>query len=232
MDKELTLLICCHNHGKYLPSMLSSVFTQTLDQSRWKLLIIFDECTDDSKGYFNEGWKSQCLRWGCRPTDWLEHSYLIREKKEGLAACKNFGLKHIDTPYVAYLDADDGMFPERLERQLNFLNKYTMKQMAVCACQVWDRGEHGGLFINCFEIGQYQYHHQIEERIPYENIICHGSTMARTEAIMDVGGYSESQNILGREDWDLWQRMIIAGKKFYTLPERLYIWSMGTSTER
>ena len=231
MDKELTLLICNHNHGKYLPSMLSSVFTQTLDPSRWKLLIIFDECTDDSQGYFNEGWKSQCLRWGCRPTDWLEHSYLVREKKEGLAACKNFGLKHIDTPYVAYLDADDGMFPERLERQLDMLTVGNVS-LDVCACQAWDRDKHGGLFINCFEIGQYQYHDQIEKQIVHENVICHGSVMARKRAIMEVNGYREDQYVLGMEDWNLWQRMINCGSIFYTIPERLYIWSRGTSTER
>ena len=231
MTKDLTLLICNYNHGKYLPRMLEDVFAQTLSPDRWKIIILFDACTDGSLCIFNEAWENLCTIQG-RKWTWLEYKVLTRDKKEGLAACKNFGLKYIDTPYVAYLDADDGMFPERLERQLNFLNQYTMGQMAVCACQTWDRDEMGRLFINCFSIGQYEYHDNIERAIQSENVICHGSVMARTEAIKDVGGYSESQNVSGREDWNLWQRMINDGKKFYTIPERLYIWSMGTSVER
>ena len=56
--------------------------------------------------------------------------------------------------------------------------------------------------------------------------------MARKRAIMEVNGYREDQYVLGMEDWNLWQRMINCGSIFYTIPERLYIWSRGTSTER
>ena len=230
MTKELTLLICNHNHGKYLYRMLKDVFDQTLAPSRWKILLILDECTDGSMDYFESAWEALCNEY-ILSEDWLELNVLVREKKEGLAACKNFGLKHIDTPYVAYLDADDGMFPERLERQLDMLTVGNVS-LDVCACQAWDRDKHGGLFINCFEIGQYQYHDQIEKQIVHENVICHGSVMARKRAIMEVNGYREDQYVLGMEDWNLWQRMINCGSIFYTIPERLYIWSRGTSTER
>lgn len=231
MDKELTLMICCHNHGKYLPRMLEDVFAQTISSDRWKLLILFDACTDHSEWIFRDAWNDLCTVQG-KAKNWLECIKICKEEKKGLANAKNRVLKYVDTPYVAYLDADDGMFPERLERQLNLLKKYTMGQMDVCACQAWDRDEHGRLFINCFKIGQYEYHDNIERAIQRENVICHGSVMARIEAIRDVDGYSESKNILGREDYDLWLRMMAAGKKFYTIPERLYIWSMNTSTER
>jgi len=229
MPKELTLLVCCHNHGSFLYRMLQDVFAQTLKPDRWKLLIVFDECTDGSEQTFDDAWLDLCSIHG-KNLEWLEHKTLIREKKEGLAACKNFGIKHCDTEFIAYLDADDGMFPERLERQLDFFRH--QQRISVCACQAWDRDEHGRLFTNCFQIGQYEFHSRIAERIQYENVICHGSVMLRRQALLDVDGYREVPWVLGKEDWDLWHRMIAKDYKFYTLPERLYIWSMGTSVER
>jgi len=229
MTKELTLLICNHNHGLFLPRMLKDIFDQTLDPSRWKVLIVHDGCYDGSERIFVAEWNRLCVNNG-KSQDWLEYNALVREKKEGLAACKNFGLKYVDTPYVAYQDCDDLMLSQRLEIQLSFLNDHP--EISVCATQAWDRDAHGRLFINCFKIGQYQYHDQIERQISQENVICHGSVMMRMDSLKDVGGYDESERWKGQEDFYLWRKMIASGKKFYTIPERLYIWSMNTSVER
>lgn len=229
MEKELTLLICCHQHGHHLKRMLEDVFNQTLSVDRWKMLIIFDECTDNSEEMFKEAWSDLCAIHG-HPMDYLEHKILVREKKAGLAACKNFGIDYCDTKYVAYLDADDGMFPERLEKQLDFLNRND--GCTACFTQTWDRDEHGRLLTNCFIIGQYELCAQIAARIDTENVLCHGSAMLIVEDIKNVGGYKETSDVFGMEDWDLWKRMLNADYYIYNMPERLYIWSMGTSVER
>lgn len=228
--KDLTLLVCNHNHGRFLKRMLRDVFNQTLDPSRWQLLIVHDECSDGSEETFREAWEELCQASG-RPVDWLDYASVSKDKKNGLANCKNFGLRRCDTEYVAYLDADDGMFPQRLEMQLAMLTSPAGRYTDVCVCQAWDLDKNK-LLVNCFDVGQYRTHVQIEQRLRQENVICHGSVMFRKQAVMDVDGYRETSDVLGREDWDLWLRMIAAGKKFYTVPERLYIWSMGTSTER
>jgi trans-2-enoyl-CoA reductase len=54
----------------------------------------------------------------------------------------------------------------------------------------------------------------------------------RANAIKDLGGYREVPEVLGKEDWDLWQRALMKGYIFAKVPERLYVYSMGTSVER
>lgn len=229
MNKELTLLICCHNGSQYLRRMLESIFDQTLSPDRWELLILFDACTDGSMKVFEEAWNDLCAIQG-KPHNWLNPVVIHKSEKRGLANAKNFALKHANTPYIAYLDADDSMFPQRLEAQYGVLQMHSW--IDVCGCQVWDGDSHGRLFVNCFPIGQYNNHVQIEQRLYHENVICHGSVMLRRQALLDVNGYKETRDVLGMEDWDLWLRMLDAGKKFCVIPERLYIWSMGTSVER
>lgn len=231
MNKKLSLICCCHNHGHMLDGMLDGVFSQTLSPDKWKLLILFDACTDGSKETFLDSWSKLCKEFGFT-LSWLEYIILEKDEKKGLANAKNFVLNHekCDTEYIAYIDADDGMFPQRLEKQLEIMENNSV--IDICACQAWDRYGEGRLHINCFYKGQYENHVQIEQALQHENVICHGSVMAKRQALLDVGCYSESRRVLGREDWDLWQRCLSADKKFYNYPERLYIYSMGTSVER
>lgn len=107
----------------------------------------------------------------------------------------------------------------------------------VCFTQSWD--SYNGLWKpNCFLVGAYQGHESIKSRIFQENVLCHGSAMFSKELYDEVVGregyfYSEDRRYLGREDWELWQRLIMMYKaRFYNIPERLYVYSMGTSVER
>ena len=56
--------------------------------------------------------------------------------------------------------------------------------------------------------------------------------MINKNALLSLGGYSEGSHVLGCEDWDLWSRAIHEGYVFGKVPERLYIYSLGTSVER
>lgn len=229
MTKELTLLICCHNGAPYLRKMLESIFDQTLSSDKWKMLILFDACTDRSEQVFEEAWKDLCVIRG-KPIDWLECKHLYKDEKRGLANAKNFALQYVETEYVAYLDADDSMFPQRLEKQLQFLEEYSW--IDALFTQAWDMDSHGRLLINCFKDGEYITHSQIIDGLKYQNVLMHGSAMVKMEALKDLGFYNESELYKGREDYELWVRMISSGYKFHKLNYRLSIYRLGSSVER
>lgn len=228
-DKKLTLMICNHQHGRHIPRLLEDIFDQTLDPSMWKLLMIHDECTDRSAEIFEEAWGDLCAIRGVK-TDWIEHDILIKEKKSGHNGAKNYGFKVIDTFYVAYQDCDDGMLPQRLELQLDFLERN--RDIDALFTQAWDKDGHGRLYVNCFDINQYVKHEQIVARLPYENVLMNGSFMGKMDALRDINFYEEGYRHIGKEDWVFWQRMADAGKKFHKLNERLCVYSLSTSTER
>lgn len=223
-------MVCCHNHAHYLEYMVNDIFDQTLHRHRWKLLIIFDECTDDSEEVFKKIWQRQC---GERHLDenWLEVRILRRSKKEGLAACKNFGLRYCDTEFLTFLDADDGMLPDRLQIQLDFVQKN--KDVDICSTGMWvKKGTDDRMFVSFFGNNDYQHHEDIMMRLPHENVICGASVMMAVETLKEMGGYSEDPRHKGIEDWALWVKCLSRGKRFYKIPERLYVWRNRTSAER
>ncbi len=237
--KVLTVLICSKNGAPYIARCLDSLSKQTLDKSLWSILFVNHRSTDNSLEILNriiahdEGSEF--------PLPKIEILNLP-EPIGGLAYAKNMGLRKITTPYVAFQDIDDKSMPQRLEIQLKIMQdgvrsmnsdeSFAPYMTDICATQAWDLYQDGRLMTNCFEIGQYQFDRDIKERLPKENVLCHGSIMARKYVFEAAGGYNERDYALGQEDWLLWQRLASAGYKFYNVPERLYCYSMGTSVER
>lgn len=215
----IDVLICVHSqdheHDMLLQRALESLARQSYDN--FKTIVVLDECHEDTKGIAQHY------------TDVLNIRIIERPNKQGLAAAKNYGLKFCESDWVAYLDADDQWMDCKLEIQRQFLLNHP--DVDFCGTEAWDF-ENGVMRPNCFAVGQYETHEDIVKRLPQENILCHGSMMIRTRAIDSLGGYSANKSLLGREDYDLWQRAAANGFKFVKIPERLYIYSLNTSVPR
>jgi len=216
---KISILVCCHSndheHDMLLQAALESLTRQTYQN--FETVLVLDECREGTK------WIAEPYR------DILSLKIHERPHKQGLAMAKNFGLARCTGQWVAYLDADDQWMDCKLELQRNFLLENENTDFVFC--EVWDNYA-GTLTPNCFKIGQYETHAAIATAMPRENVVCHGSALIRKLAIDSLGGYSADRSLLGREDWDLWQRAIANGFHFYKIPERLYIYGMGTSVVR
>ena len=216
---KISVLICVHskddNHDKLLGRALESLARQTFFD--FELIVVLDECWEYTK--------QQLFNY----ENFFDLKYYERPHKQGLAVAKNFGLKHCTGDWVAFLDADDQFIDCKLELQRNFLLENP--SIDFCGTQAWDLANNR-MTTNCFGINDYVTHDQIAKRIWQENVMCHGSMMIRKSALDALNGYRTDKFLLGREDWDLWQRAFNAGFNFAKLPERLYIYSMGTSVER
>jgi len=179
------------------------------------VFIVFDECWDKTIELVEkQNYKFNITK-------------LIREKKEGLAYAKNFGLKYITSDRVCFLDADDLYMPNKIEKQVNYLKTNDVDFLGT---QAWNRyGNNMEFKESIFKLGQYETHEQISERLKVENIMTHGSMMIKKSCLDELGGYN---HVKGMEDWDLWNRAIDKGYKFYQIQERLYIYTIGTSVAR
>ena len=218
MTHSLTVLICVHSKNDFHDSLflksLKSLEKQTF--KNFKTLIVLDECWDKTEQRIsNEN---------------LNLNLLIKKKniKNGLSDAKNFGLSFVDTSLVAFLDADDLYIENKLEKQIDFFEKIGVDFLAT---QVWNINgiDEENIFESCFKIGENETHEQIKNKIFFENCLTHGSMMIKKTCLDELGGY---RDIKGTEDWDLWRRAIEMGFKFYQIQERLYIYRIGTSTER
>jgi len=117
----------------------------------------------------------------------------------GLNFALNFGINHASGKYIARMDADDIVYPDRISTQFEFLEKNS--NIAVC-----------GSWYNLIDAeGCIQgvrrlptSNSEIRKILTFKNPICHPSVMYRKELICDVGAYLNGHYA---EDYDLWVRL-------------------------
>ena len=117
---RVTVLMPVHNAGRYLREAVESILGQTFTD--FEFLIIDDGSTDDSVEIVRS-YHDPRIR-------------LVRNDRNlGLTVSLNKGLGLIESPYVARMDADDISRPERLARQVRFMDA----NPGVGVCGSWVR---------------------------------------------------------------------------------------------
>jgi glycosyltransferase involved in cell wall biosynthesis len=125
---------------------------------------------------------------------------LTNERNRGIVESLNRGLAAARGRYVARMDADDEALPERLERQVAFLEGHPEVTMVGSAAVLIDEAGR--------ETGREE--HPLTDRairriMFVHNPFCHGSILLRAEALAACGGYDG--RFRHNEDYDLWLRI-------------------------
>ena len=113
----VTVLLPVYNGERYLREAVESILTQTLDA--FELLIVDDGSTDGTETI-------------CRSFTDPRVRVHRHEKNAGVISALNTGIDLISTKYVARMDADDVSLPDRLARQVGFLE--SRPDIAACGC--------------------------------------------------------------------------------------------------
>ena len=215
----ITVLVCVHStnemNDKFLSDALLSLRSQTYKD--FKTIIVLDECWDKTKRML------ESIRFD-------EDNFLIleRDKKEGLAYAKNYGLSFVDTEYVAFLDADDLYEPTKLEKQVEFIKHNDVDFLGTHHSDI-TVSNRNFKYVSPYCTSSYITHEDIVNVISTKCVLTHGSMLIKMEALKELGYY---RHVKGKEDWDLWKRAAEAGYKFHKLKERLYVWCEGSSVAR
>lgn len=115
------------NAASFLEEAIESVLVQTFQA--WELILVDDGSSDGS----TEIAKRHVER---RPgtVRYVEHE---RHQNRGVAASRNLGVRHARGRYIAFLDADDVWFPNKLARQLTILESEPEAAMVCGPSQLW-----------------------------------------------------------------------------------------------
>jgi len=104
----VSVIIPCYNREQFIAATIESVLNQTW--SDIELIVVDDGCTDGSRGVVESYGGKLTL---------LEHKGRCNK---GQSASINLGLKMSHGKYVAILDSDDLFAPQKLEKQVHFLD--------------------------------------------------------------------------------------------------------------
>jgi glycosyltransferase involved in cell wall biosynthesis len=200
---KITVLMTAYNSARFLPEAIESVLVQT--HRHFEFIIIDDGSTDDTLAFA----RSFALR--------DKRIKVISHDNMGMGASLNEGMEEASGDWIARIDADDRMVPDRLERQIAFLQDHPT--LAVASSLVYYIDETGGI------IGQnssrFTTRRGVAQAIANHWPIGfhHPAAIFRKDVIQKVGGYRP--RFWPADDMDLWNRVVEAGYAVLVQPEYL-----------
>ncbi len=137
-----------------------------------------------------------------------------KDENRGLAFSLNECIKLARGKYIARMDADDISTPDRLQRQVSFLNEHP--EYAWCGCGAYLLGATG------------VWGERMMPEVPCEtdflkfSPFIHPTVVFRKEVFGRNNRYSESDETLRCEDYEIFMRLYRKGFRGYNLPEKLF----------
>ena len=191
----VTVLMPNHNGERFIARCIRSVLAQTFTD--YELLIVEDASTDGSVREI-EQFDDPRIR-------------LVRlERNEHICVALNTGLSQARGKYIARIDSDDCWYPEKLEKQVAWMQAHP----ECGACFTWvnvvdeqDRrlGPEESFFVDLFRKENRPRRQWVHDFFLYGSCLCHPSAVFPLQVVRDLGGYRNS--LVQTQDFDLWIRI-------------------------
>lgn len=208
MNPSVSVLIPVYNGERTVESALSSVLRQTLRDI--EVVVVDDGSTDATAAILEEA--------ACRDP----RVRVIHTPQRGIISALNTGIERCSADLIARMDADDICHPSRLELQHELMR--SGEDISVCSSLIRMFPRHdllGGLVRYEQWLNSLVTPEQIARDVFVESPVAHPSVMVRTQELKTIGGYQEHG---WAEDYDLWLRYHVAGKRFAKVERTLLFW--------
>lgn len=109
MQDLVSIIMPSYNTGQYIAESIQSVRNQTY--TNWELIIVDDCSTDNTDDVINQYLINERIH------------YIKNDKNSGAAVSRNRALREANGRWIAFLDSDDLWMPDKLKRQIDFMEK-------------------------------------------------------------------------------------------------------------
>ncbi|MHA2039282.1 MAG: glycosyltransferase, partial [Promethearchaeota archaeon] len=189
-DPKITVLMPVYNNEKFLRESVDSILNQTFKD--FEFIIINDGSTDRTKKILN-AYKDFRIR------------VIDNDKNIGITRSLNKGLGLAKGEYIARMDGDDISLPERLERQVKFLENNPKVVLLGNWVEIIDGDG------NLRSITRYPTNHCFITWIfLFKTCLAHPTVMYRKKEVLKINGYNSMLSYT--QDYDLWVRLSKIGK--------------------
>lgn len=142
----------------------------------------------------------------------------------GLAYSRNQCLKISRGKYIAFQDADDISEPDRLKKEVFFLDHHLQYSFVGTNANVFDKN---GVW------GEYKNPEKPDKKdFLWNSPFLNPSMMFRGNALMAVGGFRVSSETKRAEDYDLFFRLYAKGYKGFNIQEKLFNYRIEIENEK
>ena len=194
MDKLVSIITPTYNCGAFIGRTIESVQAQTY--SNWEMIIVDDQSKDNTE--------EVVAAYAAKDTRIRYHRL---EQNSGAAVARTTAMQLAQGSYMAFLDSDDIWLPEKLERQLKFMEETGHAFTCTAYEQIDEQDNLLGKTIKTVKKTSYN-------RLLLDCPVGNSTVMYNVE----VMGKFEVPNIRKRNDDALWLQM---------LKKEKYIWGMS-----
>lgn len=206
---NISIIIPAYNAEDTILSAINSVLNQTILQClKYEIIIVNDGSIDNTQKILTE-YKNN------HPSVNLK---VILQENQGVSSARNNGIKISQYEWIAFLDSDDIWLSNKLENQINMINKYNDVDFIGCARNNEDLAIFGKKIKSFYKAN---IHDLLIKMFPQTS-----TALVKKSLLLKVGLYDEMMS--HGEDGDLWIRLCANGN-FYYMPESLVITGGGKS---
>ncbi len=203
---KVSVLIKAYNHAAYVRQTVQSVLDQSFVDFE---IVVTDDGSSDGTPEILQGFSDPRI------------DVLALPMNQGIPAAMNATLARARGAYLAILNSDDWALPERLARQVAFLDANPQIDAVFgMPHPVDERGEPTAAyndFAAMLELAGMPREAWLRQFFFAGNGLCSPTAMIRRSAYDRAGLYDTRLTAL--QDLDMWIRMLVAGCRFDILPE-------------
>lgn len=182
----VSVLMPVYNAEKHLKEAMDSILLQTYHHL--EVVIVNDGSTDGSEALL-ASYNDSRIR------------LLVNPENKGLIYSLNYGLSACKGKYVARMDADDISMPERIAKQVAYMEQHP--EIGVCGCDYTQFNDSEEQSFRALS-----RHDEILSQMIFNSSVVHPSLMIRRSALQDFDpvfnpGYQHA------EDYELWSKLIL-----------------------
>lgn len=197
MQPKVSVLIPAYNHENYIGLAIESVLSQTFGDFE---LLIADDCSPDNTKEVIKGYNDKRIR------------TVFFEENQGTVLCLNHLLSMAKGEYIAVLGSDDIWEKDKLEKQLQILEKDSSFATCFTFAQIVDKNSEKIHTSDVFPLSIFEYDNFPRTKMLCDffvggNRLCHSSVLIRASVHKEIGEYLPQLRQL--HDFDLWVKILL-----------------------
>lgn len=141
----------------------------------------------------------------------------VKKKNTGYTESLNWGITNSRGEYIARMDADDISLPSRFEKQIRFLK--ANPDVAIC-------GTDAKVIGSDLKFNYPSSNEEIKINLLFGSSLVHPTIMGKREIFLE---YPYDMSKEPAEDYDLFTRVAVSGKKLANIPESLLLYRVHSN---